>query len=64
MGNRCPESVSGLPEVIMLAIDGVEVLWAECLCPPHQKFIGGSPILQRDGGQSYGRCLCLDEVTW
>ena len=55
MGNRCPESVSGLPEVIMLAIDGVVVLWAECLCPPHQKFIGGSPILQRDGGQSYGR---------
>ena len=47
--------MSGLLEVIMLAIDGVDMSWAECSCLPHQKFIGGSPILQCDGGQSFGR---------
>ena len=36
MGNGGPESESGLPEVIMLAIDGVEVLWLN-ICVPLTK---------------------------
>lgn len=30
MGNRGPESASGLPEVVLLVIVGVEELWDEC----------------------------------